>query len=79
MSAPTKDKLSKQTVVDLKEDLKSRGLSTSGKKAELIDRIIEGTLKNPSSEDRSELDPLARILPTFPDTYLFIYRLQERG
>ncbi len=41
--AMSEDELSAMTVAELKVQLKELGLSTSGKKSELIARIIEST------------------------------------
>ena len=45
--APTKEELAKLKVSELVEELGLRGLDTSGKKSELVDRLWESVVREP--------------------------------
>ena len=48
---PARDKLQLQTVVQLKAQLVERGLKVSGKKGDLIDRLLEDLTQSPNAPD----------------------------
>lgn len=59
------DAIEKMTVVELKQHLKERGLAVSGKKSDLIQRLVDNNGKGklaPKEQDDQELPPLKSIL-----------------
>ncbi|MDE0954218.1 MAG: hypothetical protein OR994_06050 [Candidatus Poseidoniales archaeon] len=63
----TTEELSNLTVVQLKIHLKELGLSTSGNKAELINRLTEANQLNQEEEDEKEHDSFEDFSPPPPN------------
>lgn len=61
----SRDRFSSKTVIELKKQLNERGLSTKGKKKDLVDRLVESVSRGtfgasasaPSSSNSSKLSP----------------------
>ena len=68
------DAIEKMTVVELKQHLKERGLAVSGKKSDLIQRLVDDNGKGklaPNEQDDQELPPLKSILQNGFSSVLF--------
>jgi hypothetical protein len=67
LSAPRND-LEQLTVIQLKDQLRTQGLKVSGRKAELIDRLLETKNNNNDDDDDStELTTMARTTRNIKD------------